>query len=119
MDRLHYAGTSIVTGTDIAHALLDYAQALAEAGASATVAIPTVNRDGTRGRSEVLIGPASQLISDAEQSPHDEIVDAELVAHLHAVAGRVRDERSPSPQTDTTRIALDADGAADDYLDGF
>lgn len=119
MDRLHYAGDSIVTGSDISHALLDYAQALAEAGTSATVSIPTLNDDGSRGRSEVLIGPASQLISDSEASPYDEIVDAELVARLRALAARVRDERSPSPQTSMTHNPLDADGGPDEYADGF
>lgn len=117
MDRLHYAGNSIVTGTDIAHALLGYAQALAEAESSATVSIPTLRDDGTRGRSEVLIGPASQLISDSEGSPHDEIVDAELVERLNMLAARVRDERSPAPQTSGAPDPQDPDGAP--YTDGF
>jgi len=98
MDRLHYAGNSVVTGTAIAHALLDYAQALAEAGTAATVEIPTVNDDGSRGRSEVLIGPASQLIADSEESPYEEVVDEELVANLLETAARVRNDSGPGPQ---------------------
>ena len=43
MDRIHYAGDSILTGTDIAHAMLEYARALAQVGSSATVEIPTVD----------------------------------------------------------------------------
>ena len=40
MHRIHYAGTSILTGSAIAIALVDYAQALAEVGSSATVDVP-------------------------------------------------------------------------------
>ena len=96
MERVHYAGSSILTGSAIAHALLDYAQALAEAGTSATVRIPTLNHDGAPGTSEVLIGPASQLIADSEESEYDEVVDDELVARLRDAAQRVRNDRSPS-----------------------
>ena len=72
MDRIHYAGDSILTGSEIARALLDYAQALAVAGTSATVDIPVVDEgDGSIGRSELLIGPASQLISDTEEEGHE------------------------------------------------
>jgi hypothetical protein len=97
MDRIHYAGNSILTGTTIAHALLDYAQALAQVGASATVDIPTLNDDGTLGRSEVLIGPASQLISTAEESRFDDVTDVALVALMGEEAKRLRQHGSPSP----------------------
>lgn len=90
MHRVHYAGHSIVTGTAIAHALLDYAQALAEAGGSATVVIPTWHEDGSRGESEVLIGPSSQLISDAEESEFPELIDDHVVAYLGEAAANAR-----------------------------
>ena len=90
MDRIHYAGHSVLTGTAIAQALLDYAQALAEAGGSATVDFPILNEDGSRGRSEILIGPSSQIISDAEESEHDDLVDEELVARMVDQADRLR-----------------------------
>jgi hypothetical protein len=91
MDRIHYAGDSILTGTEIAHALLEYAQALAVAGTSATVDIPVVDeRDGSIGRSELLIGPASQLISDTEQSPYEDVIDHDLVTRMHDEAARLR-----------------------------
>jgi len=96
MDRLHYAGHSVITGTAIAEALLDYAQALAQATGSATVQIPTVNDDGTPGRSEILVGPSSQLISDAEPSEHDEVIDENLVAYLRAEAVSLRTHGVPA-----------------------
>src|SRR3546814_11192029 len=82
MDRIHYAGDSLLTGSEIARALLDYAQALAQAGTAATVDIPTVNEDGVVGRSEILVGPASQLLSSAEEASAEDVVDAALVAQL-------------------------------------
>jgi hypothetical protein len=104
MDRVYYAGHSVLTGTAIAEALLDYAQALAQASGSATIDIPTLNEDGSRGRSEILVGPSSQLISDAEDSEHEEVTDDELVAYLRREAINLRAHGMPSdsaaiPQT--------------------
>lgn len=103
MYRLHYSGDSILTGTEIARALLDYAQALAQAGSSSTVDVPTLNEDGSNGRSEILIGPASQLIADAEDSEFAEVVDDALVAYMHGEAARLRSFGSPAPRAETTR----------------
>ena len=98
MDRIHYAGDSILTGTEIARALLEYAQALAVAGTSATVDIPVVDeRDGSIGRSELLIGPASQLISDTEDSPYDDAIDHDLVTHMYDEAARLRRYGADAP----------------------
>src|SRR4051794_5913650 len=103
MDRIHYAGDSILTGTEIARALLEYAQALALAGTSATVDIPVVNeQDGSIGRSELLIGPASQLISDTEESPYDDAIDQELVSRMHDETARLRRHGSDAPRAVTS-----------------
>ena len=103
MDRIHYAGDSILTGSEIAHALLEYAQALAVAGTSATVVIPVVDEhDGSIERSELLIGPASQLISDTEQSPHPDAIDHDLVRRMHDEAAWLRQHGSHSPSAVTS-----------------
>ncbi|QEW00752.1 hypothetical protein F6J84_12005 [Microbacterium caowuchunii] len=122
MDRIHYAGDAILTGTEIARALLDYAQALAQAGTSATVDIPTVNADGSPGRSEVLVGPASQLISDSEESPHPDPVDEDLVARLGAESRRLRSYGLARPEavvppgtTAPTRRRSDGDDVPEDW----
>ena len=112
MDRIHYAGDSILTGTSIARALLDYAQALAQVGTSATVDVPTLNDDGSSGRSEILIGPSSQLIASAEDSGYDDVVDEELVARMIEEAQRLRRNGSPSP-TATIRTRDERDDMAD------
>jgi hypothetical protein len=90
MDRIFYAGDSILTGTAIAKALLEYAEALAKAGTSATVEIPTRLGDGGVGRSTFLVGPASQLVSDTEPSGFEEIEDEPLIAHFRDEMLRLR-----------------------------
>jgi hypothetical protein len=87
---VHYAGHSVVTGTAIAEALLDYAQALAQVKGAATIQIPTVHDDGSPGRSEILVGPSSQLMSDAEASEFEEVTDETLVTYLHHEAVSLR-----------------------------
>lgn len=96
MDRIHYAGASVVTGTEIARALLDYAQALAQAEASDTVDIPVRQDDGTTGRWEVLIGPASQVASGSIDIDGDELVDDILVARLRRQADGLRKRGTPT-----------------------
>jgi hypothetical protein len=93
---VHYAGHSVVTGTAIAEALLDYAQALAQVKGAATIQIPTVHDDGSPGRSEILVGPSSQLMSDAEESEFEEVTDEALVSYLHHEAVNLRAHGLPS-----------------------
>ncbi|HEY0258378.1 MAG TPA: hypothetical protein VGC18_00880 [Lacisediminihabitans sp.] len=94
MERIHYAGGSVLTGTAIARALLDYARALAKRGASATVDIPARHSDGTLGRANFLIGPASQLVSETENSEFDEIVDGHLVESFERETAMLGDSRA-------------------------
>ncbi len=90
MHKIHYAGDSIVTGSEIARALLDYAQALSQVSASATVEIPTLEENGERGRVELLIGPASQLSAHEVRSDDEDVVDDGLVERITAEAHRLR-----------------------------
>jgi len=82
MHRIHYAGDTFLTGSDIARAVLDYAQVLASVGQAATIEIPTLSDDGTSGQSIILIGPSSQVIAGTETSTHPEILDPDLVAAI-------------------------------------
>jgi len=93
MERIHYAGDSLLTGTEIARALLDYASALAKNEESATVDVPVRHADGTVGRANFLIGPASQLVSESESSPFDELTDPALVDLLSHEADKLRPPR--------------------------
>jgi hypothetical protein len=82
MDRIHYAGGELLTGSNIARSLLAYAEALAQRDSAASVEIPVRHSDGTVGRASILIGPASQLVSESETLGGEELVDDALVAEL-------------------------------------
>ncbi|MCS5714291.1 hypothetical protein NVV95_06950 [Herbiconiux sp. CPCC 205716] len=108
-------GDSVLTGTEIAEALLDLARALARAQSAQTIEIPTRLDDGAQGHSTLLLGPASQMVSDTEESPYDEIVDDELVQRLRAqvddLDGRGRIVMAvPVPVDGEQAVALDLDG---------
>jgi hypothetical protein len=90
MDRIYYVGDSVLTGSAIAGALLEYAEALAKAQSAGTVAIPTRLADGAQGRSTFLVGPSSQIVSDTEHSDFAELVDDDLVNHLHDETRQLR-----------------------------
>ena len=101
MRQIHYAGEDLLTGTDIAEALLAYAQALATHDASDTVQIPVAGPDGTILSSSFLIGPASQLIAvDAPDYTGEEIEDRTVVAHLFGLAEKLNHPGNAGPVED-------------------
>lgn len=89
MHQIQYAGGTVLTGDDIATALLEYAAALARNSTSATVEIPVREVDGGRGIAQVLIGPASQLVSTHAPGFADEIEDADLVDRFNLATRRL------------------------------
>lgn len=103
MNRIHYAGDSFLTGTEIADALVDYAQALAQVQAAATVELPVLHDDGSSGNVKVLVGPASQLVSSPEHSDVEEMIDDGLVTHLGLEAVRIRQYGSASTPPPVSR----------------
>ena len=90
MDQIQYAGNTLITGSDIAHAVLAYAQALASKGDSATITIPVLHDDGSVVPAELLIGPASQLIAERYESDAPEIDDADVVGRLNDLTAKLR-----------------------------
>jgi hypothetical protein len=83
MERIHYAGSSFLTGDLIARALIDYAHFLSIHNSSGSVNIPIRRADGTLGRANFLLGPTSQLVSESEGSLFGELFDDDLVEVLH------------------------------------
>lgn len=69
MKYIHYEGASIMTGDEIADALIEYAAALAENGRADTVEVLGVAPDGSTTRSKFLVGPASEMV--VEEAPDD------------------------------------------------
>lgn len=89
MERISYAGERLLTGTEIAQAVVAYAQALADAGQAAAVEIPTVDERGRPGVAQVLVGPASQLVTTEADMDVPEPQDAALVEELRARTARL------------------------------
>jgi len=97
MKKLVYAGTELVTGDDIAIAVLRYCQALAEARAAELIEIPVLTANGSRTRATFIVGPSSQMIAVDEDGSGEgeEIVDLDVIARLEA---RIRAQH-PTAQT--------------------
>jgi hypothetical protein len=94
-----YAGTEVLTGDDIAVALLEYGAALAEAGSAETVDVPIVDANGQRGTVTILVGPASQIVARDVPSAFEELVDEATVDALRLKARRLR----PTATVDTDK----------------
>ena len=84
MKVIHYGQDKLVTGDEIADALVRYAEFLAMAGLAATVDIPVLDADGNVVMASVLLGPASQIVALSEDTDASEVIDEELVADLAA-----------------------------------
>ena len=93
-----YAGEELMTGDEIAQALLKYSEALGEKGSASTVEIPILSDDGTRSTATVLVGPASQIVARPVESSFAELHDPRVVEHLAALTTDLRPGPSvPSP----------------------
>lgn len=90
MMRIHYAGGSEITGSDIANAVLHLAEQLAISGTAARVDIPVLRPDDTVGRSVFLLGPASQMVAETVETSTEEILDDGLVGEIEQQANALR-----------------------------
>lgn len=78
---MHYAGDSILVGDEVARAIEEYAMVLARRqGADMLVLPATAGRESI----ELVLGPASQLFSEAVEGPVSEDGDEELLADIRA-----------------------------------
>jgi len=82
MRKIVYAGAAFYTGDALAEALLEYARALARGNIADTVFVPGRTVQGDTDRIEVLIGPASQIVSEPVDLVGPEVEDADVVAEL-------------------------------------
>lgn len=82
MKRIYYVNGSVVTGDRTAETVLAYAQALARSEGSDTIDIPVISDLGERGRAQLLIGPASQLMVVSQPSTRAEFNDDEAITRI-------------------------------------
>jgi hypothetical protein len=103
--RIHYAEGSVLTGDDIADAVLEYARMLASTATAATVEIPVRRGEGVL-TARLLLGPSSQMLVEDEPEDAAEIVDEALVADL---ADRARRLGRPVPMATDDDLAIPLD----------
>lgn len=108
MRKVIYAGTAFFTGDRIAEALLEYANLLAHRNLSETVYVPARTPDGVHGDIEVLIGPASQLVSEPTNEESEEIVDEGVVERFRSAAAKLGPSR---PRMETAESQAETDEA--------
>lgn len=82
MKRIFHAGGSVVTGSDLADAVMNYAERLSTRGQVEVVDIPVICDSGQVGRAQFLIGAASQLTSVTSPPSFRELVDIDITAGL-------------------------------------
>jgi hypothetical protein len=95
MKLVRYAGGQFMTGDDIAAAVLEHAAALAQSDGSETVQVPGINDVG-RGEFEMLLGPASQLLTELVDSDLPELVDEAFVSDLRERTAQMRASTGPA-----------------------
>ncbi|MFC5792049.1 hypothetical protein EDM22_14765 [Agromyces tardus] len=100
MDRIRYAGGELLTGSEIAEAVVAYAAALGRSNSAASIDIPVRTNGGTTRRAHLLVGPASQLVTEPVDTDLEELVDAALVAELRAATTAL----VPHPLVDRMQI---------------
>jgi hypothetical protein len=86
MKRIFHPGGSVTTGSDLADAVLLYAEALCNRRQVDVVDIPVVDNDGRLLRAQFLIGSTTQLMSLTTDSLSAELVEPETTDFLHRKA---------------------------------
>ena len=104
MMRLEYAGGTMITGDEIADAIVRYAAALAIANTAVAIDVPGITADGVSGTFQILIGPASQIMVEPSDEPGP-VRDEEFVAHLNAEIELLQRPRVALPFDDDQSIA--------------
>jgi selenocysteine lyase/cysteine desulfurase len=82
MKRIYHPGGSVVTGSDLADAVLLYAEALSNRHETDVVDIPVIADDGSPGRAQFLIGRSSQLVSVTSADALLELTEASTITAL-------------------------------------
>jgi hypothetical protein len=101
MKRIHYAGGSLLTGDDIADALVRLAEALALNNRAAEIHAPALTDRHTVTDVTLLMGPASQMLAEAEPYDGDELEDRSFVEEMEARVRELAPQRAGFVQNGT------------------
>ncbi|MFC0680291.1 hypothetical protein ACFFGH_20850 [Lysobacter korlensis] len=90
MERVHHgAGSSFVTGSDIAQVLIEYARWVAVRGQVDIVSVPTRAVDGSIGRIAVLLTATTQMATETMYLAGRELTDRAFVDRMRADVTRL------------------------------
>lgn len=76
MKRIFHPGGSVVTGSDLADAVMEYAESLSGRSQVDVVDIPVLTDSGLPGRAQFLIGASSQLVSVTSEPILRELIES-------------------------------------------
>lgn len=99
MKRILYSGGSVVTGSVVADAVLEYASELARQESSDTLQIPSVTESGTSGNTQLLLGPASQFVVEEVETSIVDPVDDDLVENIRTKTAHMQ---APKPVAESS-----------------
>lgn len=89
MRTIAYLSQVLVTDDAVAELVVEYARALAVGDTADTVTIPTLDRTGAVADVELLLGPASQMLSGPSNIENVDLHSAGVVADLRTKIDRL------------------------------
>jgi hypothetical protein len=92
MRTIAYLSQVLVTDDHVAELVLEYARTLAVHNTSDTVVIPVVDKDGAVTSVELLIGPASQMMTGFSERDPIDLDAASTLAALRAKINKLEPE---------------------------
>lgn len=105
MKRILYAGGSFLTGDGIAHAVLEYAAELANAGKAAKIDVPALDLEQRPERVSLVVGPSSQMLAEPI-SLGLELDDDEFTENLRRLTGVLRSKSGTGEGGDARAFGL-------------
>lgn len=120
MKRITYGGGSIITGSAVTEALLEYATNIASDAGSVAVDVPVLESDGKTTTHTLLLGPGMQFdVSDVEHLSAEEEARLFPVPDLPAIGVVAVDEPSAHAEKDADAfnraVAYIDNGLNDEY----
>src|SRR6185369_10199877 len=105
MKRILYAGGSFLTGDGIAHAVLDYAAELANAGKAAKIDVPALDLEQRPEQVSLVVGPSSQMLAEPV-SIGQELEDDDFTEKLRKLTGVLQSKSGAGEGGDARAFGL-------------